>query len=42
MLKWVTTVDHKQIAVLYMLTRLFFFSWEVRASNGGLGGHGGA
>ena len=25
MLKWVASVDHKQIAVLYMLTSLFFF-----------------
>ena len=25
MLKWVAAVDHKQIAVLYMLTSLFFF-----------------
>jgi cytochrome c oxidase subunit 1/cytochrome c oxidase subunit I+III len=25
MLKWVSSVDHKQIAVMYMLTSLFFF-----------------
>lgn len=25
MLKWVATVDHKQVAVMYMLTSLFFF-----------------
>lgn len=25
MLKWVASVDHKQIAILYMLTSLFFF-----------------
>ena len=25
MLKWVASVDHKQIAVMYMLTSLFFF-----------------
>ena len=25
MLKWVGSVDHKQIAVMYMLTSLFFF-----------------
>lgn len=25
MLKWVASVDHKQVAVMYMLTSLFFF-----------------